>query len=101
MLFLLTTAWLLGMVKRQQENYLDRFVPALERLAVKVQGIDTLTSDEVAHLQLSLSTTLSFLQQVQTSNPAPTLFKTLTRAASTLLVPILITVAQLLTSRVI
>jgi hypothetical protein len=101
LLFLLTTTWLLGMVKRQQENYLDRFAPVLERLAAKVYSIDTLTSDEAAHLQLSLSTTLTFLQQVKASSPAPTLFKTLTRAASTLLVPVLITVAQLLASRVI
>jgi hypothetical protein len=101
LVFLLTTTRLFGMVKRQQEDYLDQFAPVLERLAVKLQGIDTLTPDEAAHLQLSLTTTLAFLQQVQASSPAPTLFKTLARAASTLLVPILITVAQLMASRVI
>jgi hypothetical protein len=101
LLFLLTSSWLFGMVKRQQQNYLDRFAPCLERLAIKVQAMDSLAPDDAANVQLSLNTTLTLIQRIEVSNPTPPLFKTLTRAASTLLVPVLITVAQLLTARVI
>jgi hypothetical protein len=98
-LFALTSLWLLAMARRQHVDALDRLAPILERLAQQVPDILSMPGSEVLRLRHGLEATLLLHEHIQNSTPSPVSRRAVLAATTTLVVPVLLTLLQVATSK--
>lgn len=96
-----TSRWLFTLANRQQSDALDRLAPTLERLADQVPDVTRMPGSEVARLHHSLETVLLLRQHIQNSTPAPFSRRTVLAATTTLVIPTLLTILQIVASKLL
>jgi hypothetical protein len=91
--------WLLYRLTREsQERSLDSFAPAIEHAVRVVTAPGSIAHPLIQQELCRLDVTLRVRQVIATTEPAPFSFGYIGRAATTLLLPIALTVVQVVTS---
>jgi hypothetical protein len=94
-----TSCWLFTLANRQQSEALDRLAPTLERLADQVSDVARMPDNEVVRLHHGLESGLLLRQHIQNSAPVPYFCRTVLAATTTLVIPALLTVLQVVASK--
>lgn len=99
LLFALTSRWLLAMANRQHVDALDRLAPTIEQLAEQVPDVVCLSASEVLKLRHGLEAALLLHQHIQGSTPSPISRRTVLAATTTLVIPVLLILFQVVISK--
>lgn len=99
LLFALTSRWLLAMANRQHVEALDKIAPTLEHLAEQVPEVVRMSGDEVLRLRHGLEAALLLHQHIQNCTPSPVSRRTVLAATTTLVIPVLLTLFQVVIAK--
>lgn len=99
LLFALTSRWLLTMTNRQHVDALDRLAPTIEQLAEQVPNVLRMSDSEVLKLRHGLDAALLLHQNIQGSTPSPISRRTVLAATTTIVIPVLLTLFQVVISK--
>jgi hypothetical protein len=93
-LFSVPALMLYNMAQGQQARVLDTLAPVIETSAAQLQQASQQTTVSILRTHYTLSTALQLRTAIAAQNPAP-VFNTIARAATTLLIPLFLTLIQI------
>jgi hypothetical protein len=97
LLFSIPAYMLYQFARTQRDQTLDVLTPVIENSLSAVRALDKQNADEVLRIHYSLETALRLRAAILAESPAP-VFSTLARGVTTLILPIFLTVIQILSS---
>ncbi|NGO09720.1 hypothetical protein G5C60_19465 [Streptomyces sp. HC44] len=96
--FTIPSIYIYRLLERHKEEALDQLAPQMEALVLRLRHADRLPLDEAARVYYSLQALSQVRGEMAAQHSLPPPMRTLTRSATTLVLPILIAVFQVVTA---